>query len=118
MKIFQKANCLLLLFALSSVSLQAQTGSKKSTSTSTNKKTNIVPLPPPPVEIVDPVLMTVGGDPVTKGEFESIYRKNNQKDTKSDRKALEEYLELFTNFKLKVKGSPESSKLNATGTGA
>jgi peptidyl-prolyl cis-trans isomerase SurA len=110
MKIFQKANCLLLLFALSSVSLQAQTGSKKSTSTSANKKTNIVPPPPPPVEIVDPVLMTVGGDPVTKGEFESIYRKNNQKDTKSDRKALEEYLELFTNFKLKVKAAKDAGK--------
>ncbi len=110
MKIFQKANCLLLLFALSSVSLQAQTGSKKSTSTSTNKKTNIVPPPPPTVEIVDPVLMTVGGDPVTKGEFESIYRKNNQKDTKSDRKALEEYLELFTNFKLKVKAAKDAGK--------
>ena len=110
MKIFQKANCLLLLFALSSVSLQAQTGSKKSTSTSANKKTNIVPPPPPPAEIVDPILMTVGGDPVTKGEFESIYRKNNQKDTKSDRKALEEYLELFTNFKLKVKAAKDAGK--------
>jgi peptidyl-prolyl cis-trans isomerase SurA len=110
MKIFQKANCLLLLFALSSVSLQAQTGSKKSTSSSTIKKTNIVPPPPQTVEIVDPVLMTVGGDPVTKGEFESIYRKNNQKDTKSDRKALEEYLELFTNFKLKVKAAKEAGK--------
>lgn len=110
MKIFQKANCLLLLFALSSVSLQAQTGSKKSTSTSVNKKTNIVPPPPPPAEIVDPILMTVGGDPVTKGEFESIYRKNNQKDTKSDRKALEEYLELFTNFKLKVKAAKDAGK--------
>jgi peptidyl-prolyl cis-trans isomerase SurA len=110
MKIFQKANCLLLLFALSSVSLQAQTGSKKSTSNSTNKKTNIVQPPPPPVEIVDPILMTVGGDPVTKGEFESIYRKNNQKDTKSDRKALEEYLELFTNFKLKVKAAKDAGK--------
>jgi len=110
MKIFQKANCLLLLFALSSVSLQAQTGSKKSTSNSNNKKTNIVQPPPLPVEIVDPVLMTVGGDPVTKGEFESIYRKNNQKETKSDRKALEEYLELFTNFKLKVKAAKDAGK--------
>jgi hypothetical protein len=82
MKIFQKANCLLLLFALSSVSLQAQTGSKKSTSTSVNKKTNIVPPPPPPAEIVDPILMTVGGDPVTKGEFESIYRNKRSKNSR------------------------------------
>lgn len=63
-----------------------------------------------PVVPVDPILMTVGGDPVTKGEFESIYRKNNQKDTPSDRKALEEYLELFINFKLKVKAAKELGK--------
>ena len=30
----------------------------------------------------DPVLMTIGGDKITKSEFESVYHKNNvQKDT-------------------------------------
>jgi len=110
MKIFQKVNCLLLLFALSSANLQAQTVTKKNTTKPNNKKTTLPPPPPPPSVPVDPILMTVGGDPVTKGEFESIYRKNNQKDAKSDRKALEEYLELFTNFKLKVKAAKDAGK--------
>jgi peptidyl-prolyl cis-trans isomerase SurA len=83
----------------------AQPAGKK---TATGKK-NAVPIlaasPPPVAEVVDPILLTVGGDPVTKGEFESIYRKNNPKDAPNDRKALEEYLELFINFKLKVKAA-------------
>jgi len=65
------------------------------------------PLAAQPV-MSDPVLMTVGGDPVTKAEFESIYRKNNPKDAVSDKKALEEYLELFINFKLKVKAAKDA----------
>jgi peptidyl-prolyl cis-trans isomerase SurA len=50
----------------------------------------------------DPVLMTVDGAPVTRGEFEAIYKKNN-KDVQVDRAALDEYLELFINYKLKVR---------------
>lgn len=50
----------------------------------------------------DPVLMTVDGRPVTRGEFEAIYKKNN-KDAQVDRKALDEYMELFVNYKLKVR---------------
>lgn len=50
----------------------------------------------------DPVLMTVDGQPVTKGEFEAIYKKNN-KDVSVSREALDEYLELFMNYKLKVR---------------
>lgn len=57
----------------------------------------------------DPVLLTVGGDPVTKAEFEAIYRKNNTKETGS-KKDLEEYLELFVNFKLKVKAAKVAGK--------
>lgn len=47
------------------------------------------------------ILMTVGGVPVTKAEFERIYRKNNTNQA-IDRKSLEEYLDLFINFKIKV----------------
>jgi peptidyl-prolyl cis-trans isomerase SurA len=65
---------------------------------------------PAPVAVQDPILMTIGGDPVTQGEFESIYRKNNPKDAPNDRKALEEYLELFVNFKLKVKAAKDIGK--------
>lgn len=50
----------------------------------------------------DPVLMTVDGQPVTRGEFEAIYKKNN-KDVQVTKEALDEYLELFINYKLKVR---------------
>jgi peptidyl-prolyl cis-trans isomerase SurA len=46
--------------------------------------------------------MTVDGNPVTRGEFEAIYKKNN-KDAPVTREALNEYLELFINYKLKVR---------------
>lgn len=57
-----------------------------------------------------PVLLTVGKDPVTREEFEAIYRKNNTKDTDTSPEALEEYLQLFINFKLKVKAAKEAGK--------
>jgi len=50
----------------------------------------------------DPVLMTVDGGAVTRGEFEAIYKKNN-KEAAVTREALDEYLELFINYKLKVR---------------
>ncbi|MBK7296859.1 MAG: peptidylprolyl isomerase [Flavobacteriales bacterium] len=53
-------------------------------------------------EVADPVLMTVDGNPVTRGEFEAIYKKNN-KDASVTKEALDEYLELFMNYKLKVR---------------
>lgn len=49
-----------------------------------------------------PVLLTIGGDQVTLDEFERIYRKNNN-EASLNRQTPEEYLELFINFKLKVK---------------
>ncbi len=52
------------------------------------------------------VLMTVDGDPVTKEEFLNIYKKNN-KDEKITQESLEEYLDLFINFKLKVKAAED-----------
>lgn len=54
----------------------------------------------------DPVLMTVKGVPVYKSEFEQIYWKNKKEDvaTKED---LDEYMELFTKFKLKVAEAEE-----------
>ena len=47
------------------------------------------------------VLMTINGEPITKSEFEYIYNKNNS-DNAIDKKTLDEYVELFVNFKLKV----------------
>jgi peptidyl-prolyl cis-trans isomerase SurA len=51
----------------------------------------------------DPVLLTVAGEKVTKSEFMSVYNKNNLKKDVIDKKSLEEYLDLYVNFKLKVK---------------
>lgn len=49
----------------------------------------------------DPVLMNINGKPVLKSEFEYIYNKNNSNNA-LDKKSLEEYVDLFVNFKLKV----------------
>jgi peptidyl-prolyl cis-trans isomerase SurA len=49
----------------------------------------------------DPVLMHINGKPVLKSEFEYIYNKNNSSNA-LDKKSLEEYVDLFVNFKLKV----------------
>lgn len=52
-------------------------------------------------QVNDPVIMTVGGKPVLRSEFEYSYNKNNT-DGVIDRKTVEEYVELFANYKLKV----------------
>ena len=49
----------------------------------------------------DPVLMTINNKPVLKSEFEYIYNKNNTNNS-LDKKTLDEYVDLFVNFKLKV----------------
>ncbi len=49
----------------------------------------------------DPTLMTINGNPVTLSEFEYIYNKNNSNNV-LDKKSLDEYVDLFINFKLKV----------------
>ncbi|MFT5780475.1 MAG: peptidyl-prolyl cis-trans isomerase SurA, partial [Crocinitomicaceae bacterium] len=50
---------------------------------------------------VDPVIMTIDGNPITKSEFLQIYLKNND-NPKYDKASLDEYMELFKRFKLKV----------------
>ena len=49
----------------------------------------------------DPVIMTINGNPVLKSEFEYVYNKNNSNNA-IDKKTLDEYVDLFVNFKLKV----------------
>ena len=51
----------------------------------------------------DPVLITIASEKVTKTEFEKVFRKNNSKGNAADQKAAADYLELFVNYKLKVK---------------
>jgi peptidyl-prolyl cis-trans isomerase SurA len=51
----------------------------------------------------DEVLLTIAKKNVTVGEFMSIYQKNNTKNEPVDQASLKEYLDLFINFKLKVR---------------
>ncbi len=51
--------------------------------------------------VSDPVIMTVNGQPVLRSEFEYSYNKNNSEGV-IDKKSVEEYVDLFINYKLKV----------------
>ena len=54
----------------------------------------------------DPVVMTVAGVDVPRSEFEYSYNKNNT-DGVIDKKSVEEYVELFINYKLKVRAAQD-----------
>ena len=49
----------------------------------------------------DPVLLRIDDKEITRAEFEAIYKKNNR-DSAITKEDLDEYIELFINFKLKV----------------
>ena len=49
----------------------------------------------------DPVVMKINGQPVLRSEFEYSYNKNNSEDV-IDKKTVDEYVDLFVNYKLKV----------------
>src|ERR1051326_7275579 len=55
----------------------------------------------------DATLMTVGNDKVTVEEFLNVYKKNNKEGASTDKKAMEDYLDLYTVFRLKVKEAKE-----------
>jgi len=61
----------------------------------------------------DPVLMTIGNEQVTRSEFLAVYNKNNVKDEPVTEESIKEYLELFINYKLKVKEA-EALQLDTT----
>jgi len=52
-------------------------------------------------------VLTVAGEAVTLEEFETIFKKNNR-DTLITQASLDEYMELFINFKLKVKAARDA----------
>lgn len=52
----------------------------------------------------DPVIMTVAGTAVPRSEFEYSFNKNNT-DGVIDKKSVEEYVDLFINYKLKVQAA-------------
>lgn len=54
----------------------------------------------------DPVIMTIAGEPVLRSEFEYSYNKNNSEGV-IDKKTVEEYVDLFVNYKLKVAAALE-----------
>ncbi len=58
----------------------------------------------------DPVIMRINGVPVTRSEFEYSYNKNNSEGV-IDKKTVDEYVELFINYKLKVLAA-ESEKMD------
>jgi len=49
----------------------------------------------------DPVIMSINGQPVLRSEFEYSYNKNNSEGV-IDKKTVDEYVDLFVNYKLKV----------------
>ena len=52
-------------------------------------------------QTADPVIMIVNGVPVPRSEFEYSFNKNNSEGV-IDKKSVEEYVDLFINYKLKV----------------
>ncbi len=53
------------------------------------------------------VLLTIGDEDVTVDEFLKVYQKNNVEGEVLDKKSLEDYLDLYINFKLKVKAAED-----------
>ena len=52
----------------------------------------------------DRVIMKINGKPVMRSEFEYSYNKNNSEGV-IDKKTVEEYVDLFINYKLKVEAA-------------
>ena len=50
----------------------------------------------------DPVLLTVNGKDITRGEFEYSYNKNSNVEGAVETKTVDEYVDMFINYKLKV----------------
>lgn len=55
----------------------------------------------------DPVILKVAGENISKSEFLNVYQKNNVNGEVLDRKSLEEYMDLYINFRLKVKAAED-----------
>jgi len=55
----------------------------------------------------DPVLFTVDNDAVNVSEFNYIYNKNNGENANYSKESIEEYLDLYVKFKLKVQKAKE-----------
>jgi len=60
-----------------------------------------------PASASDPVIMNIAGHDITKSEFQSIYNKNNNVKDPQNSKSIDDYVQLFINFKLKVREAEE-----------
>ncbi len=56
----------------------------------------------------DPVLIRIADQEVSLSEFEDIYRKSNVESPVAEPKTVEEYLEMYINFRLKVLAAKEA----------
>ncbi|MES2838303.1 MAG: peptidylprolyl isomerase [Bacteroidota bacterium] len=54
----------------------------------------------------DPTIVTIGGKDIPKSEFVNIYSKNSPKNS-AEKKSVDEYVQLFVNYKLKVREAEE-----------
>ncbi len=54
------------------------------------------------------VLMKIGNDKVSADEFWAVYQKNSRINQESEKTSLKDYLDLYINFKLKVKEAKEA----------
>lgn len=59
-------------------------------------------------EVDERVLLTIDGEPVTVDEFLYIYQKNNNASQAEDQRSMQDYLDLFINYRLKVKAAQEA----------
>lgn len=59
----------------------------------------------------NPTLMTINGKDVTRAEFEYAYNKNNNVEGAVEQKTVDEYVEMFINYKLKV-AEAESQRID------
>lgn len=103
---------------------QAQTQSAKSAKPATSKTakpaataktakpaTPATPAPAAPV-VNDPVMMRIGEENIPKSEFERVFKKNNR-DSVFTETSVRDYLDLYINYKLKVKEA-EAMKLDTS----
>ena len=58
-------------------------------------------------QVDDPVVLQINGQPVSRSEFEYSFNKNNSEGV-IDKKSVDEYVDLFVNYKLKVEAAKEA----------
>jgi peptidyl-prolyl cis-trans isomerase SurA len=56
----------------------------------------------------DPVVINVAGKDITRSEFEYSFNKNNSEVSQKDSKAINEYVNMFINYQLKVKAAEDA----------